>query len=67
LVACDYPRDEIISAGLEIKEKMDQGMDPNHIAILVPKNYQVKNTMRILADLGIPVASGSALKFIRTR
>jgi DNA helicase-2/ATP-dependent DNA helicase PcrA len=62
LVECDYPRDEIISAGLAIKEKIKEGMDANECAILVPKNTQVKNAMRVLADLGIPVASGTALK-----
>lgn len=62
LVECDYPRDEIISAGLAIKGYQAQGMDVNECAILVPKNAQVKNAMRVLQDLGIPVASGSALK-----
>lgn len=62
LIESDYPRDEIIAAGLEIKKMIDDGLDPNECAMLVPKNSQVKNAMRVLADLGIPVASGNALK-----
>lgn len=62
LIECDYPRDEIISAGLAIQQKLEEGVDANECAILVPKNTQVKNAMRVLADLGIPVASGTALK-----
>lgn len=62
LVECDYPRDEIIAAGLSIKEHLAKGTAPEDCAILVPKNTQVKNAMRVLADLGIPVASGVSLK-----
>ena len=62
LVECDYPRDEIIACGLEIKEKIVGGLDPNECAVLVPKNSQVKNAVRVLADLGIPVASAGVLK-----
>ena len=66
LVESEYPRDEIIAAGLEIKELIDPpaggGIDPKECAILVPKNAQVKSAMRVLADLGIPVASAGNLK-----
>ena len=62
LVECDYPRDEIISAGLTIKEKIQAGIDPNDCAILVPKNAQVKNAVRVLIDLGLPVAAPNAIK-----
>lgn len=61
LVECNYPRDEIIMAGLAIKEKIANGMDPNECAILVPKNYQVKNAVQILRDMDIPVASANTL------
>ncbi len=62
LVEAAYPRDEIIRAGLEMKEKITKGIDANDCAILVPKNAQVKNAMRVLRDLGIPVAEGNSLK-----
>ncbi len=63
IVEAEYPRDENIRAGLEIKEKIDKdGIDPNECAILVPKNFQVKNAMRILRDLGLPVAGRGTLK-----
>lgn len=57
LVECSYPRDEIIEAGNQIKEKINQGIDVNDCAVLVPKNYQVKNAVMILKDMGLPVAS----------
>jgi DNA helicase II / ATP-dependent DNA helicase PcrA len=62
LVECDYPRDEIIAAGIAIRERIASGVDANECAILVPKNAQAKSAMRVLADLGIPVAAGGALK-----
>jgi DNA helicase-2/ATP-dependent DNA helicase PcrA len=62
LVESDYPRDEIIAAGLEMKRLVEEGMSPQECAILVPKNAQVKSAMRVLADLGLPVASGGAIK-----
>lgn len=62
LVECDYPRDEIIRAGLDIKEKIAQGIDPNDCVILVPKNHQVKAAIQTLRDMDIPVAAASALK-----
>jgi DNA helicase II / ATP-dependent DNA helicase PcrA len=57
LIAADYPRDEIIAAGLSIKEKATQGLAYDHCAVLVPKNYQVKAATRVLRDMGIPVAA----------
>ncbi len=62
LIECDYPRDEIIRAGLDIKEKIAQGIDPNDCAILVPKNHQVKAAIQTLRDMNIPVAAAAALK-----
>ncbi len=63
LIEAYYPRDEIIYAGLEIIEKIKTGLDPNEIAILVPKNRQVRSTMSILRDLGVPVSGGESLDF----
>jgi DNA helicase II / ATP-dependent DNA helicase PcrA len=57
LIEADYPRDEIIAAGLAIKEKIAQGVSYEDCAVLVPKNYQVKAATRILRDMGIPTAA----------
>lgn len=69
LVEAEYARDEIIRAGLEIKKYIADAEGgeqsrtrANECAILVPKNTQVKNAMRILRDLGLPVAGGGAMK-----
>jgi DNA helicase-2/ATP-dependent DNA helicase PcrA len=62
IVEADYPRDEIIRAGIEIKNKISLGADPNNFAILVPKNAQVKSAARVLLDLGLPVSAGNAEK-----
>ncbi len=63
LVECDYPRDEIIVAALDIKEKIASGISPEECAILVPKNHQVRSAVEILRSLGLPVASSGALSF----
>lgn len=62
LVEADYPRDEIILAGLSIQEKIVQGTDINDCAILVPKNRQVKNAMQTLRDMGLSVAESTTLQ-----
>ena len=56
LVEAYYPRDEILFIGLDIKDKIEKGIDPNQIAILVPKNRYVYSTISILKDMGINVA-----------
>jgi DNA helicase-2/ATP-dependent DNA helicase PcrA len=60
---CDYPRDEIIVAGIDIKKKIESGVAENECAILVPKNYQVREAVQILRDLGILVASSGTVSF----
>ena len=60
---CDYPRDEIIVAGMDIKEQIENGISPNECAILVPKNHQVKTAAGILHDMGIPVSSSGTVSF----
>ncbi len=62
LVECDYPRDEIIMAGLAIKQKIAAGIDANDCAILVPKNAQVKNAVRVLQDMGLEVSANNGTK-----
>lgn len=67
LFECMYPRDEILLCAKEIKEKIDAGVDPSDCAILVPKNYQVRNAVEILRDQGLPVASAGSLSLFDTR
>ena len=63
LVESNYERDEIILAGLEIKNKIKAGANPDDIAILVPKNRHVRSAMTVLRDMGIPVATGEKVNF----
>ncbi len=63
IVEADYPRDEILACALELKKKIEEGMDANEVAILVPKNRQVRSTITILKDMGVPVASGESTNF----
>ncbi len=62
LVEGDYARDEIIAAGLDIKNKVESGVDINDCAILVPKNRQVKGAIQVLRDMGLPVAAAASLR-----
>ncbi|MFA6076912.1 MAG: ATP-dependent DNA helicase [Candidatus Paceibacterota bacterium] len=66
LIESYYPRDEIIFSALEIKEKIKKGHDVNDMAILVPKNQQVRSTIAILKDMDIPVAGGEMVNFFDT-
>jgi len=61
LVEANTEADEIIAAGLDIKEKIKKGVNPNECAILVPKNRQVRNALEILHNLGLPLSSLEAL------
>ena len=67
LIECDYPRDEIIACGLEIKEKLKkEKIDLNDCAVLVPKNKQVVSAIRVLRDMDIKVASMQNLSLFET-
>lgn len=63
LVEAEYGRDEIIRAGLEIKEFLQKGAKAEDFAILVPKNREVKSAVRVLSDLGLPVSREGSLFF----
>ncbi len=63
LVEANYERDEIILAGLDIQKKIKEGIDPDDMAILVPKNRHVRSAMTVLRDMGITVATGEKLNF----
>lgn len=56
-----YPRDEIIGAGLYFKQKMEEGLDPSECALLVPKNYNVRQAVLILSNMGLPVAYNKSI------
>lgn len=57
----NYPRDEIIGAGLYFKQKISEGVDPNECALLVPKNYNVRSAIEILSNMNLPISSGKNL------
>ncbi len=63
---CDYERDEIIMAGLDIKKRVAEGLDIEDCAILVPKNRQVASAVRILKDLGIKASSAEPANLFDT-
>jgi len=62
-----YPRDEIIGAGLYFKEKIKNGIAPEQCALLVPKNYNVREAMNILSNMGLKVSSGKSLSLFNIR
>jgi DNA helicase-2/ATP-dependent DNA helicase PcrA len=51
----DYPRDEILGASLYFKNLIDKGENPEDMAILVPKNYHVRNATSVLRSMNLPV------------
>lgn len=53
-----YGRDEIIGAGLHFKGKIEKGILPEECALLVPRNYHVRNAIEILQNMGLKVSSG---------
>mgnify|MGYP001810083827 CR=1 FL=1 len=56
-----YPRDEIIGAGLYFKDKINNQIEPNECALLVPRNYHVRTAIEILSNMGLPVSQGKNL------
>ena len=62
LIECDYPRDEIIACGLDIKEKIQKGVNINDCAILVPKNKQARSAIVVLSDMGLQVSGRDTLR-----
>ena len=53
-----YARDEILGAGLYFKEQIEKGIEPEECALLVPRNYQVRNALETLRGMGLKVSSG---------
>jgi DNA helicase-2/ATP-dependent DNA helicase PcrA len=62
-----YPRDEIIAAGLYFKKLLGQGVAPEELAILVPKNHHVRSAIATLRNMDLPVSIGGALSLFATR
>jgi DNA helicase-2/ATP-dependent DNA helicase PcrA len=56
-----FPRDEILGAGLYFRDKIKEGVKPEECALLVPKNYQVRNAIEILDNMSVPVSAGKNL------
>jgi len=63
LIEAQYPRDEIIAAGIEMRKKIAAGVPASECALLVPKKAHVRAAVTVLKDLGLPVASGSSTSF----
>ena len=53
-----YGRDEVIAAGLYFKKQIEKGVRPEECALLVPRNYQVRNALETLRNMGLKVSSG---------
>jgi DNA helicase II / ATP-dependent DNA helicase PcrA len=62
----EYPRDEILSAGMYFKKRIVEGLEPEECALLVPKNSQVRSAAVILRDLGLPVSASGSMKLFST-
>ena len=57
LIRARTPEEEIIALGLDIKDKMINGLKPNDCALLVPKNRQILPALKMLHRLGVPVST----------
>jgi DNA helicase-2/ATP-dependent DNA helicase PcrA len=58
-----YPRDEIIGAGLYFKKQIEEGVEPEECALLVPKNRHVLSALSTLRNMGLPVRSSLGVSF----
>ncbi len=66
LAEYQYPRDEILAAGLAIQEAIrnsQPGIEPKDCAVLVPKNKHVRAAITVLRDLGLPVRADESVSF----
>jgi DNA helicase-2/ATP-dependent DNA helicase PcrA len=62
-----YGRDEIIGAGLYFKKQIEKGVKSEECALLVPRNYQVRNALEILRNMGLKVSSGKNISLFDIR
>ena len=61
LVEANYPRDEILAFGLFAKNLLEKGVAENQIALLVPKNQQVRSASLVLKALGLKTTTSAGL------
>ncbi len=61
LLEAKTPREEILAAGEVIKKKIEEALDPNDCALLVPKNVQARAALEILHQMGLPLSLQEAL------
>ena len=61
LIEAESPEDEIAACAKDVKEKMKNGLDMNNCAILVPKNSEVREALRILYEEGMRVSASDNL------
>ncbi len=52
---------EILSAGDDIKRKIKEGLNPSDCAVLMPKNFQVREATRILYGQGVPISTTESI------
>jgi DNA helicase-2/ATP-dependent DNA helicase PcrA len=62
-----YSRDEILGAGLYFKEKIESGIPPTELALLLPKNKHVRTAVGIFRSLGLPVSSEGVVSLFEMR
>ena len=67
LVEAEYPRDEILRAGLEIRRRIEDGIAAEECALIVPKRAQAESAVMTLRDLGLKVAAGERLSLFSLR
>jgi DNA helicase-2/ATP-dependent DNA helicase PcrA len=63
LYPCEYETDEILLAGTFFKQRIEEGVNAQECALLVPKNKQVRSAIRILQDMGLPMSSADNVSF----
>lgn len=62
LVEAEFPRDEVLAAGMFFKGKIANGTLPEECALLVPKNTHVRSATRLFRDMGLPVSAQGAMR-----
>jgi DNA helicase-2/ATP-dependent DNA helicase PcrA len=63
LAEYEYPRDEILAAGLAMRKYIEAGGEANECAVLVPKNKHVRAAVSVLRDMGLPVRADESISF----
>jgi len=61
IIEAESPEEEILACAEDIKEKIKGGVSINECAILVSKNAQVRQALKLLHSAGLAVSSPDAL------